>query len=41
MKKWLALAAGVIAVGCALLALGFTGNLVAAIPGSNNGAAVG
>jgi hypothetical protein len=32
MRKWLALAIGVIAVGSALLALAFTGNL-AAIPG--------
>jgi hypothetical protein len=41
MKKWLALAAGVIAAGSTLLALAFTGNLSAAIPGSDNGVAAG
>jgi hypothetical protein len=41
MKKWLALAAGVIAAGSVLLALTFTGNLAAALPGPENDAAAG
>jgi hypothetical protein len=41
MKKWFILAAGVVAVGSALLALAFTGNLAAALPELDHDAAAG